>query len=278
MGQNSWPQLEFNHYQLTYYPIQNSQIKESSGLACSRRSRSVLWTHNDSGHMPIIYALSDSGEDLGTYFLEGVNSRDWEDMAAFSLNGRPYILVADSGDNFEIFQTYTLSIFKEPDLNRRSSSALSPQWQVNYRFADYKSYDVEAVAVDVQRHSVLLLSKRTPNALMFEVPLQMAEGEQIVTAEQVGELVDIIHPTAMDMTADGETLIILTYGYIHFFERLNKPQGDNKVKYRKIKQPIEYKKLFQPEALCLSSNEKEIFVTSERKTRLLKIQAQQDMK
>lgn len=276
--QNGWTQADFTDYQESRYTIENSKIKESSGLACSKNNNTVLWTHNDSGHMPIIYAMSDKGEDLGTFFLEDVISRDWEDMASFSFRGKNYILLADSGDNFEFFQTYTLSIFKEPDLNSRSPSALSPQWQINYRFADNKSYDVEAVAVDVLRNTILLLTKRTSHALIFELPLRMADPDSIAVAEQLGEFKNIVHPTAMDITADGRMLMVLTYGYIHLFDRLDVFEQKTLVKYKKRKQVIKYKGLFQPEALCLSKDEQALFVTSERKFRLIKLGIQQGLK
>jgi hypothetical protein len=276
--QDSLALEEFTHYQQTRYAIENSKIKESSGLACSKKNNTVLWTHNDSGHMPIIYAMSDRGKELGTFFLEDVISRDWEDMASFSLNGQPYILVADSGDNFGIFNTYTLSIFKEPDLRHRSPSALSPQWQINYRFADNKSYDVEAVAVDVSRNRIILLTKRTAQALIFEIPLKTESVDNIIVAEQVGEFEDIVHPTAMDITADGSTMIILTYGRIHLFDSIDSFKPKPLKKFRKRKHVIEYTGLFQPEGLCLSKDEKVLYVSSERYPRLIKIKNQQDLK
>ncbi len=271
-------QADITQYQQSRYAIQNSQINESSGLACSKRYQRVLWTHNDSGHMPIIYAMSDQGEDLGTFFLEDVVSRDWEDMASFSLNGQPYILIADSGDNFGIYRTYTLSIFSEPDIKNRSLSAQSPLWQIEYRFPDHGSYDVEAVTVDVPRNKILLLTKKTPHAILYEVPLQVKNSNQVYVAENTAEFSDVIHPTAMDITADGRTLLILTYGRIHFYESLQPFYTKDKVKYRKAKQVIKYKGLYQAEALCLSDDKQTIYLTSERKSRLLKIDSLQGFK
>ena len=38
-------------------PFENQRIRESSGLAPSRLSREVLWTINDSGHPPELFAV-----------------------------------------------------------------------------------------------------------------------------------------------------------------------------------------------------------------------------
>ena len=264
--------------QQSYFTIENNQIKESSGLACSKQNTALLWTHNDSGHMPVIYAMSDKGEDLGTFFLEDVVSRDWEDMASFKRDGQAYLLVADTGDNFKIFRAYTLSIFKEPELSTKVKSALSPLWQVKYRFPDNQSYDVEAVSVDVQRDKVILLTKRTPFAQVYEVPLGKETVSDIVVAEKVGEFNEIVNPTAADMTADGNLLLVLTYGRVHLFDKQRTSATQPHVRYIKRKQVIKYKGLFQPEAMCLSADKQSIYVTSERKSGLIKIKTQQYIK
>jgi hypothetical protein len=61
--------------------IQTSDIQESSGIVASRAHASALWTHNDSGGEPKIYLISTTGEGMGTYYLEGAQNRDWEDIA-----------------------------------------------------------------------------------------------------------------------------------------------------------------------------------------------------
>jgi len=79
--------------------LANKQIIESSGLACSRRVGDILWTHNDSGDSPRIFAFNMEGEDLATYKIAGAAAFDWEDMASFKIGRKPYLLLADIGDN-----------------------------------------------------------------------------------------------------------------------------------------------------------------------------------
>ena len=79
--------------------LANPRIRESSGLACSRRTPGVFWTHNDSGDRPRLYAFDTTGADLGTYELKGASALDWEDLASFTRKGRGYLLVGDIGDN-----------------------------------------------------------------------------------------------------------------------------------------------------------------------------------
>src|SRR5687767_14630941 len=37
--------------------LENQSVKESSGIAASRRNAGIFWTHNDSGDGPFIYAF-----------------------------------------------------------------------------------------------------------------------------------------------------------------------------------------------------------------------------
>ena len=65
----------------------------------SRLRSDFLWTHNDSGDRPRLYALDLTGKHLGTCDVEGAGAVDWEDMASFQRDGTSYLLIADVGDN-----------------------------------------------------------------------------------------------------------------------------------------------------------------------------------
>ena len=116
--------------------INDSEIREASGLAYSRRSEKVavfsedwhlinchhllsmipiqvLWVHNDSGGGTWINAISEHGESLAKpnlwawpgrrladVELQGTTCLDWEDIAVNMEDGISYIYLADIGDNF----------------------------------------------------------------------------------------------------------------------------------------------------------------------------------
>src|SRR4051812_34201862 len=50
---------------------------ETSGLAASQRTAGLLWTHNDSGGEPVLFALNTDGTLRGSVQLQGVVNRDW---------------------------------------------------------------------------------------------------------------------------------------------------------------------------------------------------------
>src|SRR5687767_11357942 len=83
--------------------LENQSVKESSGIAASRRNNGVLWTHNDSGDGPFIFAFDRQGKHRGVWRIAGAAALDWEDMAVGPgpTRGRSYLYIGDIGDNLK---------------------------------------------------------------------------------------------------------------------------------------------------------------------------------
>ncbi|WP_321492371.1 hypothetical protein [uncultured Desulfobacter sp.] len=95
--------------------------------------------------------------------------------------------------------------------------------------------DCEAVAVDGTNHKIYLLSKRKAVPVSYELPLDMPCKKSVYTAVTVAEIRTIpgvppkdqkrtdgsfrYRPTAMDISADGNTLYILTYTHAYVYSR-----------------------------------------------------------
>ncbi len=252
----------------TLYKIENSSIDESSGLAMSTRYDNVIWTHNDSGSMAIIYAMNTEGKDLGTFFLGGESPADWEDISAFQLNGQSYLLLADTGDNKEIRMGGRLTIYPEPDIYHYAGEVIEPAWEIEFTYPDFKSYDVEAVAVDIQNKKILMLSKRNKKARLFELPLQSDDGS--VEARLLRKFKYIKRPVAMDISRDGKEAVILVFGKVFWYQK--EPNQSWKKKFKTPDKSIKFNGLRQPEGICLDSGLKAIYISSERlPAKLLKI-------
>ena len=97
--------------------IESADLKESSGLAFSTRREGLLWSINDSGSEPEIFALSDSGADLGKWRVKGVEPNDWEGMDSFVFDDRHYLLIGDTGDNFRSRKEVSFLVLEEPLLD-----------------------------------------------------------------------------------------------------------------------------------------------------------------
>src|SRR3546814_483495 len=145
----------------------DARLDEISGLAASQAHEGVLWMLDDGGNDPQLFAISTRGGLQATFQVAGVAKTDWEDIAAFELDGRRYLLVADTGDNGGLRRSLQLHVIEEPaSLDEVAQHApLEPAWSIAFRWPD-GARDCEAVAVDARRGEVLLISKkRTPPEL-----------------------------------------------------------------------------------------------------------------
>lgn len=264
--------------------ISNPSIDEASGLAASYQNRDILWVVNDGGNPPTLFALSPQGETIAEFNVENGQNRDWEDLASFSLNNTNYIMIADVGDNFGMRSFYSLYVVKDPDIRKirlKNGNLLRIVWQIKFQYED-GSKDCEAIAVDTQQKRILLLSKRTKPPILFELPLTKRAPDTILTARPIARLNTLPQPTkddlkygngkyrslptAMDLSPDGRTLVILTYQHAYYYRRnANQTWADTFLKKPGIiplPQP-NTGELKLREALCIDPRNGELFVTSE---------------
>jgi hypothetical protein len=247
-------------------------LKEASGLAESRRHAGCLWLINDSGAAPVLHLAGPAGEPLGTAEVEGVGNTDWEDLAAFTMDGKPYLLVADVGDNAAKRETVSLHVLLEPEFDPTVplEAKVKVGWTVRFRYPDGPR-DCESVAVDQKQQKIILVSKRTKPPEVYELPL-MPEASEILVAQKTGTTAVPMpegsarhpygeQPTAMDISSDGCKAAILTYFGVFVFAR-TETESWGAALARKP-QMLEPHLLPQAEALAFSADGKFIHCTSE---------------
>src|SRR5688500_15777131 len=64
---------------LSGQPMPVRELPEASGVAVSRRTPNVLWSHNDSGELTLI-AVGADGTVRGQVYVSGAGTGDWEDI------------------------------------------------------------------------------------------------------------------------------------------------------------------------------------------------------
>ena len=163
--------------------LEDPNIREASGLARSQRQPGVLWTINDSGAQEILYAIDHSGADLGRTELKKSKNKDWEDLASFTLDGDPYLMVADIGDNDAKHKSRKLYFLKEPKAGKQDTKV---DWEIDFEYPNGPR-DAEAAAIDIENERVLMLSKRDIPPSLYEVPLRTADDRK-VTAKWLGTI------------------------------------------------------------------------------------------
>ena len=252
--------------------LQSPALREASGLTESRRHPGCFWLITDSGADPVLHLAGSKGEELGSVAVAEAKNQDWEDLAGFNLDGRPYLLVADTGDNAAKREFVTLYFLAEPEFSpdKKLEATVKVERAVRFRYPDGPR-DCESVAVDAGQQKIILVSKRTHPPEVYELPLKPG-GTDVVEARKTGTT-DVSNPgslpshlfdgqpTAMDITSDGSEAAILTYTGIFLFPRKEKETWAEALTHKP--QVLAPHKLPQAEALAFTVDGKALHCTSE---------------
>ncbi len=256
--------------------ITMGQLDEISGLAASHVHEDVLWVINDGGNTAELHAINRRGRLLTRYDVYGARNIDWEDLSSFTLQGKHYLLVADTGDNGGRRKDIALHVFEEPAT--LDGGILKPAWTIRARWPDGPR-DCEAVAVDAAAGQVLLVSKKRNPPDLFTLPLAKSRG--VSEARRIGRLAGVpqaseelrrndpklarLFPqvTAADLSPDGRTLAVLTYGSVLFYRRA--PGEDWRIAVARLPEAHDVPLIPQAEALTWSAGGAGLYATGEFK-------------
>ncbi|MDH3645277.1 MAG: hypothetical protein OER80_00755 [Gammaproteobacteria bacterium] len=216
--------------------LASPMLTETSGIAVSKRYPQLIWGINDGGNPALLHAFSLDGSDQGSVAISRGPNFDWEDLASFVVDGTPYLLIADTGDNIGTRRTSWLLIVIEPQRGEDGLFAREVELATRLPF-QYEDgpRDCEAVAVDVASDRILLVSKR--DAVVYELPLTLVKGvrrpliaKKIASIASlprptVGELLESPllglwrhQPTAIDIADDGSFIAMMTYQHVYLFK------------------------------------------------------------
>jgi len=135
-------------------------LEEASGLVVSRRNAGVLWTHNDSGDTPRIFAVKSTGELLATITIGGgASAVDWEDMAiGRGPDGTDALFLGDIGDNAEKRAFVTVYRVAEPDLSVAAPPSIADVTAIQLAYED-GPHNAESLLVDPVDGAILIVTK-----------------------------------------------------------------------------------------------------------------------
>lgn len=193
--------------------LEESDLRESSGLTVSNRPSSFFWTHNDSGGEARLYAFDRRGGKTGHVKLKSTDMNDWEDVAGFLDGDVPRLLVADTGDNDSKRSDVRLYLFEEPDPKKKTTLGSREVQTIRVTYPD-GAQDCEAVAVDVVRKAIILVTKtKLPLCGVYTIPLPSIEqgtDDYATTAKRVTSL-PIPMVTALDIDPINGDLWLVSY-------------------------------------------------------------------
>ena len=205
------------------------RLIESSGAAPSHRVRGVVWTHNDSGDGPRLYATDSAGDDLGSLLVAGADNVDWEDLGSGPCPGHDgwCLYPADLGDNRHNRDHIVIYRLREPEPpgGRADTVRRAPlESATALRYPDHP-HDAEAIAVDPSGRIFIITKELSKPPLIFMVPRRVAEQRpgDVDTLRLLGSLAlapslpRLRMVTGAGVSPDGTVLVVRTYSSLHFF-------------------------------------------------------------
>jgi hypothetical protein len=193
--------------------VRTPAATELSGLVLSRTRPGVLWALNDSGDSARLLALRRDGTSVGEVAVTGAQAYDWEDIAS----ARGTLYVGDIGDNAAERESVTVYRVAEPRLDG-APTATAPAEALVLRYPD-GAHDAEALMV-TERGVPIVVTKSFGGRSGVYAARGVAPGK-VTTMKRAGGLV--LGPgeavTAGDISADGRTIVLRTYGRAFVWRR-----------------------------------------------------------
>jgi hypothetical protein len=188
----------------------------------------VLWTHDDSGNQPLLFALAQDGHVAGTLRLRGTDDYDWEALAAFrDAGGRAMLAVGDLGDNRGNRARVEVDVVAEParlggaGRNGTGGTGAAPLLRLLLTYPDGPA-DAEALLVDTSRQRMFVVTKGLFGGRVYLVPATAWSGaaprRPTVRSAKLVRVADVPLGLVTDGTvAPGGAVLLRTYSQIAAF-------------------------------------------------------------
>lgn len=245
--------------------VQDDRIDESSGMAISRTHPDCLWIHNDSGDEPRLFLVKKSGKTRAVVTIKDAKAHDWEDMCSFEIDGKPYLLIGDFGDNNKVRdennRPCSLYLVEEPTIpDGEDELKVDYSARVKFTYED-GSRNCECLAVDTVRNEILLLTKQTPqNCGFYTIPLDLTDKKQKHVAKRIAN-VPVPFATAMDLSPACDHLIFITQADGFSVQRKQEGSWEQALQnWSMLKLPGR----IQGETICFDRDGKQLYLNSEK--------------
>lgn len=256
--------------------IQDDAVRESSGIAASRKNRDIYWTHNDSGDDAFLYAFDRSGKKRGIWKVNGAKNSDWEDIAAYSdkQTGESYLLIGDIGNNDKKKKEAVIYRVVEPQINPADANstkknplptAAAEAIRVEYPNAPH---DAESLLVNPNNGDIYIISKTLGGEAEIYKLSAPYSADKKQTLKKIGTIgVPSLTPgflTGGDISPDGKRVVLTDYFAAYELTLPEKSKNFDDIWKEKPK-PIDLGERKQGEAICYQLDGQAVIATSEKK-------------
>jgi hypothetical protein len=237
--------------------------------------KGVLWTHNDSGNKPEIFAINLKGELLARLTVSGANNNDWEAMGIGpGANGKPALYIGDVGDNN--FDRTNTAIYRvpEPRINTtqrkfKGDTVLAERFP--YRYPD-GAHNCETMLVHPQTGAVYLVTKMPDGVSgIYQFPMPLRANETVTLKKlgtvtfktaftgRIGDAEKQISDGAI--SPDGRRVILRNYLTAYEWDIAPNQSVADAMKKPRRQRIIPF--VSQGEAICYRPDSKAVYITSE---------------
>lgn len=259
--------------------IESSEINESSGIAASKCQPNVLWTHNDSGDGPYLFAIDKTGKNLGTWKVENAENVDWEDIESYKeTGGKCFVFVGDTGNSKKNPRTEH-KIYRVPEpmvpasssrSTRKEPANTAPAEVLTFAYPD-EPHDAETLMVDPANADIYVVTK-SRNAAAGVYKLKPSFNAGLIRAEKITGITVPAIPngflTGGDIAPDGKRLVICDYFAAYEFVLPADAKSFDEI-WKQKPAVIKLGDREQGEAICYSDDGNSLFATSEGKNKPL---------
>lgn len=196
------------------------ELPEASGVAVSRRSPGVLWSHNDSGD-PELVAVTTEGTTRGRIRIAGARMVDWEDIDVAPCPHGTCVYIGDIGDNRARRRALTIYRVPEPDPEAETSTQAEAM-EVTY---PDRPQDAEAL-VAMPNGRLLIVTKgehgpvalyRTTEAFKSGATVPLERVATIVEANRNQRVADRNRVTGASASVDGRWIVLRSSSAVSFY-------------------------------------------------------------
>jgi hypothetical protein len=224
----------------------------------------VFWVHNDRNNSNRIFAFNTSGKNLGEFYLNNIENRDWEDIAIGPgpTDGIDYLYVGDFGDNFSEYDLKYIYRIEEPFVDFMQDPVNETINNVKTITCQYPDgvRDAEALMLDPLTKDLYIISKRELYDIrLYRIPYPQSTSE-VITLEN-SAILNFTQITGADISPSGLEILIKDYQNIYYWNRT----ADENIWDVLTDEPIIVPYIVEPqgEAVCWGADEMGYYTVSE---------------
>nr|WP_297787113.1 hypothetical protein [uncultured Allomuricauda sp.] len=241
-----------------------SKLKEVSGMEVTKDGK--IWVIEDSGNKDKIYRVDKDGDIKESLKIDHAKNKDWEDLA---LDNDGNLYIGDFGNNGNEREDLIIYKIPEDEMDKKEPNADKiefkyPQQNDFPPKRDSLYFDTEGF-FHLKDYLYIFTKNRTRpysgKTLIYRVPDKEGEYE----AEFLGSLFlcadqDHCSVTSADISPDGRTIALLSYGFVFLLSDFQAPEFTNS----SIK-IIDLNTDTQIESVCFKSNKKLLIADEQNK-------------